>query len=70
MLVASEAVREDASGNYVWRVSGGVVERRTVETAGSLTRERVLVTHGLAIGDTVVRSAQGELAPGQSVRTE
>ncbi|MDJ0904438.1 MAG: efflux RND transporter periplasmic adaptor subunit [Woeseiaceae bacterium] len=70
VLVASEAVREDAAGPYVWRVSGGVVERRAVATAGSLARERVLVTQGLAVGDTVVRSAQGELAPGQSVRTE
>jgi RND family efflux transporter MFP subunit len=70
VLVAREAVREDIKGTYVWRVSGGVVERRAVETAGSRTRDRVLVTHGIAAGDTVVRSAQGELAPGQSVRTE
>ena len=47
-----------------------LLERRSVETAGSRARERVLVTHGLAVGDTVVRSAQGELAPGQSVKTE
>ena len=70
VLVARDAVREDADGAYVWRVSGGVVERRTVATAGSRTRERVLVTQGLAVGDTVVRSAQGQLAPGQSVITE
>ena len=70
VLVARDAVREDADGAYVWRVSGGVVERRTVSTAGSRTRERVLVTQGLAVGDTVVRSAQGQLAPGQSVITE
>ena len=30
VLVARDAVREDADGAYVWRVSGGVVERRTV----------------------------------------
>ena len=70
VLVASAAVRDDASGTFVWRVSNGVVERRSVETAGSRTRERVLVTRGLAVGDTVVRSAQGELAPGQPVKTE
>ncbi|MDJ0813326.1 MAG: efflux RND transporter periplasmic adaptor subunit [Woeseiaceae bacterium] len=70
VLVARGALRDDASGTYVWRVSNNVVERRPVETAGSRDRERVLVTYGLAVGDTVVRSAQGELAPGQSVRTE
>jgi RND family efflux transporter MFP subunit len=70
VLVASAAVRDDASGPFVWRVSNGTVERRPVETAGSRTRERVLVTRGLAVGDTVVMSAQGELAPGQSVTTE
>jgi hypothetical protein len=70
VLVARDAVREDADGAFVWRVSGGVVERRAVATAGSRARERVLVTQGLAVGDTVVRSAQGALAPGQSVRTE
>lgn len=70
VLVARDAVREDADGAFVWRVSGGVVERRAVATAGSRARERVLVTQGLAVGDTVVRSAQGALAPGQSVRIE
>ena len=70
VLVAGEAVREDAAGTYVWRMANGVVERRPVETAGSRDRDAVLVTRGLAVGDTVVRSAQRELAPGQSVTTK
>ena len=69
VIVASEAVRDDARGTYVWRMANGVVERRPVETSGSRDRDAVLVTRGLAVGDTVVRSAQGELAPGQPVRT-
>lgn len=70
VLIAGEAVRDDADGTFVWRVSNGIIERRDVEIAGARERERVLVTHGLTVGDTVVRSAQGELTPGQSVRTE
>ncbi len=70
VLVASGAVHEDGSGYYVWRVSNSVVEKRSVEVSGSLSRDRVLVTHGLAVGDTVVRSAEGELSPGQAVKTQ
>ena len=70
VLVAGEAVRDDAAGTFVWRMANGVVERRPVETAGSRDRDVVLVTRGLAAGDTVVRSAQGELAPGQAVTTQ
>ena len=70
VMVASGAVHDDDSGTYVWRVSSGVVEKRAVEVTGSRSRDRLLVTHGLAVGDTVVRSAQAELSPGQAVRTE
>lgn len=70
VLVAREAIQEDASGTYVWRVSSGVVEQRPVEVSGSRDRDRVLVTQGLAVGDTVVRSAAGELAPRQAVKTQ
>ena len=70
VLVAKEAVHEDAAGTFVWRISDGVVERRSVALAGSLDRERLLVTHGLEVGDTVVRSAAEDLSAGQSVKTE
>ena len=70
VLVAAEAVRDDSGGTFVWRISNGIVERRSVEIAGARDRDRVLVTQGLAVGDTVVRSAAGDLAPGQAVKTE
>ena len=70
VLIASEALYEDASGDYVWRVSDGVIERRSVEVGGSRERDRVLITRGLAAGDTVVRSADKVLEPGQKVKIE
>lgn len=70
VLIAREALHDDAGGAFVWRVSSGIVERRNVEVAGSLNRERVLVSHGLAVGDTVIRSAEGSLSAGQKVATE
>ena len=70
MLIAREAVRDDDDGAFVWRISNGIVERRGVEVSGSLDRERVLVTRGLAVGDTVIRSAEGGLSAGQNVATE
>jgi multidrug efflux pump subunit AcrA (membrane-fusion protein) len=68
VLVASEALNEDADGDYVWRVKNGLVEKRRVEVSGVRDRERVLVTNGLAAGDTVVRSSERPLEPGQAVR--
>ncbi|HEY5666379.1 MAG TPA: efflux RND transporter periplasmic adaptor subunit, partial [Gammaproteobacteria bacterium] len=70
VLVAAEAVETDADGDYVWRVKNGLVEKRRVEVSGARDRDRVLVTRGLAAGDTVVRSAERPLEPGQAVRTE
>jgi hypothetical protein len=70
VTVAAAAVRDDASGTFVWRVSDGLVERRTVEVTGSRDRDRVLITRGLAVGDTVVRSAERDLSAGQVVKTE
>lgn len=69
VLVAGAALQEDANGTFVWRVSDSVVERRPVEVAGSRDRDRVLVTRGLVVGDTVVRSAEDSLSAGQKIRT-
>jgi RND family efflux transporter MFP subunit len=69
VLVAADAVREDASGDYVWRISDGIVERRAVEVGGSRDRERILITRGLGPGDSVVRSAARPLSDGQAVNT-
>ncbi len=70
VLIAREALRDDADGAFVWRISDEIVERRGVEVSGSLDRERVLVTRGLAVGDTVIRSAESSLGAGQKIATE
>jgi RND family efflux transporter MFP subunit len=70
VLIASEALREDADGDYVWRVADGTVERRGVEVSGPRDRDRVLISRGLDAGDRIVRSADGALAPGQRIKTE
>jgi len=70
VLIAREALQDDADGAFVWRISNGIVERRGVEVSGSLDRERILVSRGLAVGDTVIRAAEGSLSAGQKVVTE
>lgn len=70
LLIAREALHTDAHGDFVWRVSDGVVERRSVSVGGSRDRDRVLITEGLAAGDTVVRSSEASLGPGQNVKTQ
>jgi len=70
VLVAGDAIRNDASGNFVWLVRNGRVERRSVTLGGPGDRAQVLVSNGLAIGDTVVRSSSAPLSSGQSVTTE
>ena len=70
MLIAREALRSDADGDFVWRVADGRVERRGVEITGDRSRDRVLVTKGLVSGDTVVRSSATELHAGQKIKTK
>jgi RND family efflux transporter MFP subunit len=70
VLIDGDAVQRDASGDYVWRISDGLVERRAVEVGGSRDRERVLITEGLGPGDSVVRSAARPLTAGQAVKTQ
>lgn len=70
VLIAAEALQSDAQGDYVWRVSNGLVEQRRVEVSGARDRDRVLVTRGLAAGDTVVRISEHALQPGERVTTE
>ena len=70
VMIAQAALRENGDGDYVWRISDGVVEKRRVEVGGARDRDRVLITRGIAAGDTVVRSAERPLEPGQSVRTQ
>ncbi len=70
VVVAGAALNRDDEGDFVWLIRNGAVERRSVTLGGPADRPQVLVTQGLAAGDTIVRSASGPLANGQSVRTE
>jgi len=70
VMIAHEALLSDDDGDFVWRVRNGLVERRGVTLGGSRDRDRVLITNGLASGDTVVRSSESALSAGQKVTTE
>ncbi len=70
VLIAGEALRADAGGDFVWLVRNGSVERRSVTIGGPADRPRVLVVNGLAPGDTIVRSADAPLNAGQAIRTD
>ncbi|MDJ0712416.1 MAG: efflux RND transporter periplasmic adaptor subunit [Woeseiaceae bacterium] len=67
VMVAGAALRSDASGDFVWLIRDGVVERRSIELSGPKDRPQVLVQSGLVAGDVVVRNAEAPLAPGQVV---
>jgi hypothetical protein len=69
VMVAADALRSDADGDFVWLVRGDAVERRSVVVSGPRDRARVLVASGLVAGDTIVRSSDGPLSGGQNVRT-
>ena len=70
VMIPSEALRSDASGEYVWLVWDGAVERRGVQVGGQRDRPQVLVVNGLAIGDTIVRSSEGPLSTGRKIKTD
>jgi len=70
VMIAQEALMSDDDGDFVWRVRNGLVEKRGVTLGGSRDRDRVLITNGLASGDTVVRSSESALSAGQKVKTE
>ena len=69
VLVAGEALRSEADGDFVWLVRGKVVQRRSVVLGGPPDRPQVLVTNGLVVGDTVVRTADSALTSGQAIKT-
>jgi RND family efflux transporter MFP subunit len=69
VMVSADALQADDAGDFVWRVSNEVVERRSVRLGGSRDRDRILVLEGLAVGDTIVRSSARPLQAGQKIRT-
>lgn len=70
VMISGEALQNDDSGHFVWRVRDGVVERRGVTVGGNADRDRVLIVEGLGAGDTVVRSSETALSPGQTVNVK
>ena len=69
VMIAGEALRSDASGDFVWLLQSGAVEKRFVQIGGQRDRAQVLVVHGLSPGDTIVRSSAAPLVAGQSIKT-
>lgn len=69
VMIAGAALRADGNGDYVWLVRNGHVERRAVILGGARDRPQVLVTTGLVVGDTVVRTSEVPLTAGQAVTT-
>lgn len=69
VMIAGEALRSDASGDYVWLVRNNEVEKRPVQVGGQRDRAQVLIANGLRIGDTIVRSSEKPLVDGQSIKT-
>lgn len=70
VLIAAEALRSDNAGDFVWSIVDGNVERRAVQVSGQRDRARILVTSGLAPGDTFVRSSESPLVAGQAIKTD
>ena len=70
VMIPGTALRSDSDGDFVWIVRNGAVERRSIVLGGARDRPQVLVTTGLVAGDTVVRSSEGPLSAGQSVKTD
>ena len=69
VLIAGEALRSDTSGDFVWLVKDETIERQPVIVGGQRDRPQVLITAGLSLGDTIVRSSESPLATGQSIKT-
>jgi RND family efflux transporter MFP subunit len=68
VMVSNSALQSDDQGDFVWRISDDAVERRSVRISGARDRERISVLEGLSIGDTIVRSSDRPLQPGQKIR--
>lgn len=69
VLITGEALRSDASGDFVWLVRNEVVEKQPVIIGGQRDRPQVLVTAGLSPGDTIVRASETPLVTGQAIKT-
>jgi RND family efflux transporter MFP subunit len=69
VLAPREAVRSDATGSFVWVVTGGALRRQAVETAGERGGQ-VVVAKGLAGGEALVLGDDADLAEGRKVEVD
>lgn len=67
ILVPSEAVIPILNGKIVYVTKNGLVEERSVE-AGTRTDEKILITAGLSVGDTVLTSGSMAVKKGSKVK--
>ena len=67
MVVPAAAIRKSGGRDYVLVVANGTVERRAVSSGGK-RGDGVLLTTGLAAGESVVVSGPPELAEGARVQ--
>jgi HlyD family secretion protein len=66
LVIPRETIRHDASGDYVFVVKDGAVERRAVKQ-GIASVTQVQVAEGLAEGDVVVVPSETPVKPGDRV---
>ncbi len=66
LVIPREALRHDASGDYVLALKGDAVERRPVKT-GTSSISQVQVVEGLAEGDAVALPSDNPVKPGDRV---
>ena len=69
VMIPGASLRSDEAGDFVWLLRDGVVERRSVDLGGPRDRPQILIRTGLAAGDSVVRTSEAPLSPGQAVKT-
>ena len=68
VLAPRAAVRSDPGGPFVWVVTQGRIRRHTVEAAGEVPGNRVVIRAGLLGGEALVVSDAADLEDGAPVR--
>ena len=61
------AVREDADGFYLLKVSGDELVRQPVEMGETWDRGRIVEVAGTALGDIIVTAPLAQLEPGDKI---
>ena len=70
VMIAGEALRSDAGGDFVWLIQDDRVEKQAVQISGRRDRAQILVVNGLRIGDTIVRTSDTPLLADQPIKTD